>query len=1022
VKLRVFTFLVVGHFLLAGCMNINDYREERVAKADRAFKKIRNLKFPENAVLSLPFCIELALKNNLDLKVYELREAVDKEKKTAAALGMLPDLIITNDVTQRNNEPGAKSINLTGTNAGSESLAYSKSTQPFENRVRAELIFSAIDFGLAFCNYIQQDDRAILTVEQKRRAAQNLILDVTRSYLRVAAAQYAMEETEKMIALSVETEELLQKMAKNKTVPLVRVLEENKKFIVLKKALMEYKRSYQNSCIELRSLMGYYPTSEVRVDTSAMNKLVELNIPDIELLEEAALIERPELYQIDIQKHITLMEARKALITMFPNVQVFMDFTNSTNPFLYKYSWWEVGARTAYNLLKLPQKIEHYYALDAEEEQLKAQALALSVGILAQVRIAHANLVEVKERYELAEDLFEVYEKHEHIAEIQSKSAGSLSKVELSRIKIEAAQRSIERTQALGNYYLSYFRLLNAVGLESLDKTELEKLKKRIEKSINETIEDELDDAAKYKTEIAEIQKNIDKYNETIKNLQLKINYSEEEVKVAETSRGELNEGYELGHKSSLNKYDTKRKIFEQIIVDSNRSIAGLKEELNKTKSEYAIHKKQIQNYNNEIEKLEDSIDNLKDELDDYSDRLKDTEYYMSKAQLLADKIPGTNRLISENSDKASSLKDDIKNTDKEHVKNLNNQLAALEKKIWYWKRDMKKYDSAADEYSTYKEKADSLSTSIDKVNNLISSSTGKLSDLKINVKNMVVAEEADYLKIKNYNMEIEKAEEKIKIADNSVNELKEGYQDGKDNRLDNYNDNNEEFASVSAEGNDKIAEYNEEIKNYHLKIQNYEDEKNIVFKDANGCQSSINEHNKRLDKYDEAIEQLKRKNDNNMMKRKNPLLKHYDKVMGLQNEKQPLSSQQPVIMPHGVEPEVGEETLGGQAAQSISNLNMEMQQSFKGNTVSPEEYTPGRANNIIVEAQKDAANNKIDQEALDPMTQDNITLQTLKDTGNNLISGEEYNVNQMNQENLLSNEVQNQMTRSMVQPGRDGN
>ena len=270
--------------------------------------------------------------------------------------------------------------------------------------------------------------------------------------------------------------------------------------------------------------------------------------------------------------------------------------------------------------------------------------------------------------------------------------------------------------------------------------------------------------------------------------------------------------------------------------------------------------------------------------------------------------------------------------------------------------------------------------------------------------------------------MEIEKAEEKIKIADNSVNELKEGYQDGKDNRLDNYNDNNEEFASVSAEGNDKIAEYNEEIKNYHLKIQNYEDEKTIVLKDANGCQSAINEHNKRLDKYDEAIEQLKRKNDNNMMKRKNPLLKHYDKVMGLQNEKQPLSSQQPVIMPHGVEPEVGEETLGGQAAQSISNLNMEMQQSFKGNTVSPEEYTPGRANNIIVEAQKDAANNKIDQEALDPMTQDNITLQTLKDTGNNLISGEEYNVNQMNQENLLSNEVQNQMTRSMVQPGRDGN
>ena len=104
---------------------------------------------------------------------------------------------------------------------------------------------------------------------------------------------------------------------------------------------------------------------------------------------------------------------------MFPNVQIFLDFTNSTNPFLYHYNWWEVGARAAYNLLKLPQKIEHYYALDAEEEQLGAQIMALSVGILAQVRIVHANLIEVKERYDLTEDLFEVYEKHENVAEIK---------------------------------------------------------------------------------------------------------------------------------------------------------------------------------------------------------------------------------------------------------------------------------------------------------------------------------------------------------------------------------------------------------------------------------------------------------------------------------------------------------------------------------------------------------------------------------------------------------------------------
>ncbi len=559
---KLFIFLTMISLILSACKNLDDYREERVKKANSAFKQIKENKFPTDAILSLPYCIELALKNNLDLKVYELKEAVNKEKKTAAMLGMLPDLMITNDLTYRTNEPGAKSVYLTGPQAGQTSLAYSKSTNPFENRVRAELLFSAIDFGLAFCTYVQQDDRQILTSEQRRRAAQNLILDVTRSYLRVAAAQYAMEKTEKMIKLSIETEKLLQEMAKRKTVPLVSVLEENKKFIVLKKSLMEYKRSYQNSCIELRSLMGYYPTHEIKVDTSAMNELTELPVPDIELLEEAALIERPELYQLDIQKHITVMEARKTIITMFPNVQLFLDFTNSTNPFLYHMSWWEMGARAAYNLLKLPQRMEQYFALDAESDQIQAQTVALSVGIIAQVRIAHANLIEVKDRYKLAEDLYEVYKKHEDVAEIHAQSAGDLSKIDLSRIKIESAQRAIERTQALGNYYLAYFRLLNAVGIESFDKTELEKLEKRIEASINNEIEDVLNDIADYKKEIDKIEAKIERLTLNMNKYKIAINKINGEIKKIKLQL----------KKTKINKYDIRVCMKDGVFVKTYNS------------------------------------------------------------------------------------------------------------------------------------------------------------------------------------------------------------------------------------------------------------------------------------------------------------------------------------------------------------------------------------------------------------------------------------------------------------------
>jgi len=108
-------------------------------------------------------------------------------------LGMLPDLVATNEITARNNQPGASSQNLA---TGAQSLAPSRSTEKWENRVRFEMLFSIIDFGLSYLKSVQQEDRAIITGEQKRRAAQNLILDVIRAYFRVASAQYAMEQTE----------------------------------------------------------------------------------------------------------------------------------------------------------------------------------------------------------------------------------------------------------------------------------------------------------------------------------------------------------------------------------------------------------------------------------------------------------------------------------------------------------------------------------------------------------------------------------------------------------------------------------------------------------------------------------------------------------------------------------------------------------------------------------------------------------------------------------------------------------
>jgi outer membrane protein TolC len=480
--------VLFGVILFSGCRSNDYYKKLRAKKADEHFKKIAERKFPEGQTFSLPLCIETALKNNFDLKVFQLKEQISKERRTAALLGMLPELNVTNDLTSRTNEPGASSQSLS---TGDQSLVSSKSTEKTVNSTKVELVFSVLDFGLAYFNSVQAEDRVQLTNEQLRRAAQNLILDVTKAYFRVAATQYAVETTEKLLAMCDDIDSILMDLTRDKTISPLRALDERKRFINIRKRLMEYRRSYENSCVELKSLMGYHPIDLIKVNTKCLDKIRIIDLPNIDLLERIALRERPELYQLDMQQHITIVEARKAILMMFPNVRMFVDFTNSSNKFLYNHSWWEIGVRAAYNLFKLPAQIQQYMALDKEIDEVDTKTLSMTVAVMAQVRIAHANMMEVKDRYQLDKRIYDAYTAHLETAKKNAGALGNISPIEIKRLELETAETAIDRAHSLGNYYLSYYRLLNSIGVEAMEEKQLKEIVKKLEEQAQKELEAE---------------------------------------------------------------------------------------------------------------------------------------------------------------------------------------------------------------------------------------------------------------------------------------------------------------------------------------------------------------------------------------------------------------------------------------------------------------------------------------------------------------------------------------------------
>lgn len=464
--------------LMSGCKTEEDYKKERIAKAQEQFESVRKRDLPADKVLTLHDCIKLAIEHNMDIKIQNMEKDAATNMLWAEILGMLPDLTVTDNFTTRSNQPGSssKAVDQEG-----DTYDYSTSQDKTINNLSVDLAFSLLDFGLAFFNSQQGHDRVLMKQRQIERLRQNLTLDVVRAYFKVAAAQRAVDITNDLLRQCRNHGAVIDRLEKQKRITPFRAFEEKNRLLTMEKRLSNYTRVYENSCVELRALLGVYPSVNIIVDDTILDKDPTMELPEIELLEQMAILKRPELYEIDIQRHINILECRKTLLMMLPNVQVYMDLVNNNNSFLYYQTWWELAIRAAYNALKTPQHLARYMAYSDQADIEKIRSFAQAITVMSQVRIAKADIASSRQKYELNRRENRNYS--DHLKKEQSKKAvrGTVSELELDHLRMAVAETEIERLLALGACHISYYRLLNSIGVENLDPATQDALKKELE-------------------------------------------------------------------------------------------------------------------------------------------------------------------------------------------------------------------------------------------------------------------------------------------------------------------------------------------------------------------------------------------------------------------------------------------------------------------------------------------------------------------------------------------------------------
>ena len=415
---------------------------------------------PLSGPLTLGEAIARALKYNLDHRLKQMENALAVRKYKFDKTGMLPRLVARAGYNDRNNDPGARSINI---ETGEESLPASVSQD--RKRETSDLIFTwnVLDFGLSYYTAKQSSNEVLVAKERQRKTIQNITQDVIDAFWKAWMAQTLEPKVDALIAEASAALEQSRDLVKRGVQSSDSALASQAALLNTINTLNDMRERINLGKIRLASLINLSPGTNYQIAPPVALDIPEQLASSVQELSSEALLNRPELREEDYRKRITELDAKKAMLKIFPNLNLSAGYYRDENSFLVNRDWQGAGWDLSWNLLgvfnALSEKKFHQAAADVAD----ARRIALSLAVMTQVYLSVS-------RYELARSRFattsELYQINARLAKNTAARGSRASGMDELESRARALATELRRNLAFAETQAAFARVLNSTGID----------------------------------------------------------------------------------------------------------------------------------------------------------------------------------------------------------------------------------------------------------------------------------------------------------------------------------------------------------------------------------------------------------------------------------------------------------------------------------------------------------------------------------------------------------------------------